>query len=225
MMQNMILVATNNPHKLSELRRILPGVDLRKPADLGLELRAAETGSTYLENALIKAEALAELASTLKPDAEPRRQGQEGGGWVILADDSGLEVDALDGRPGIYSARYGTQEGGEDLDDTGRTERLLTELADSENRRAAYHCSVVLLAGRELLAAHATWPGRIAGEITPGGTGFGYDPVFIPEDHSEPVSLMTEAAKAGESHRARATRRVAAAAAAWPAGRLAGLHR
>ncbi len=176
---------------------------------------------------MIKAQALAGLAQNAGAGIVPRAgsPGAGGGPLLILADDSGLAVDALAGRPGIHSARYGTEEQGEDLGDEGRTERLLSEMAGADDRRAAYHCSVVLLAGQELIAAHAVWPGRISREIARGGTGFGYDPVFVPEDRTDPVSMMSEAEKAGESHRARATLRVAAAASAWPAGRLSGLHR
>lgn len=194
-----------------------------------MDLSIEETGSTYLENAMIKARALQELvhnsANPLRADtgSAAGRPSEGPSEVLVLADDSGLEVDALGGKPGIYSARYGTTERGGDLGDAGRTQLLLTELGDEANRGAAYHCSVVLIAGRELVAAHAVWPGRIGMEPVSGGTGFGYDPVFIPEDRAEPVSLMSEADKASESHRARAVLRVARAAAAWPGARRGGL--
>jgi XTP/dITP diphosphohydrolase len=122
-----LVLATNNPGKVRELRRLLEGAgfDIATPAELGIALDVDETGTTYAENALLKARAFANAS-----------------GLLALADDSGIEVDALDGRPGVYSARYG----GPALDDEGRTALLLHELEGipREKRTARYRAIVAL---------------------------------------------------------------------------------
>jgi XTP/dITP diphosphohydrolase len=191
-----LLLATTNPGKLREFRRLLDGCgfDLVSPADVNVSLDVEEHGETYAENATTKARAYAEEA-----------------GLPALADDSGIEVDALSGGPGMRSARYG----GDGLDDEGRTALLLRELAEvPDERRTARYRAVVAVAfpapnGSEVALFHGTQEGRIARE--PRGTGgFGYDPVFLVGDGRTQAEL-SDAEKDAISHRGQAMR----AAAAW----------
>ncbi len=193
---NQLLIATTNPGKLAELAALaadLAGVVVR-PADLGLELRVPEMGTSWLENAAAKAQAYARSA-----------------GLPALADDSGLEVDALDGEPGLHSARWCS--GG----DTERWQRLLALMDDVPwERRTARYRAVTAIAwpdGRTI-SAEGTVAGRIAWRAR-GRGGFGYDPVFLVEDggyagHVSMAELPAEE-KNVISHRARAVRQLLAA--------------
>ncbi len=183
-----VVLATGNVGKLREMSALLAplGLELLTQSSLGIH-PAAETGTTFLENALIKARHGARLAQL-----------------PAIADDSGIEVDALDGRPGVYSARFA----GEGASDHENLQKLLTELHDvpAEFRQARYHCVIVFVRNaqdREPLVAHGTWEGLIATE--PRGTGgFGYDPIFIPAGlHSTAAQLPPEQ-KNKLSHRAQA---------------------
>jgi XTP/dITP diphosphohydrolase len=172
------VLASRNPHKLAELRRALPAWDLRAPDDVA-DPAPEETGTTFLENARLKAA----WGRRLADDAE----------WA-LGEDSGIEVDALGGRPGIESARW-AEDG---------VARLLDELAGAGRRHARYVCSLVALApdGREL-AVEGTLAGEIA--LAPrGDEGFGYDPIFVPDGETSTVAELGDAWKARHSHRARA---------------------
>ena len=173
-------LCSGNPHKLDELRSALPGWRLEL---LGADGFPAEDGSTYYENARTKA-----------------RFGREVGdptAWM-LGEDSGLEVDALGGRPGLHSARWA---GDEDPID-----RLLRELDGIEDRRGRYVCELVAISpeGEELRGT-----GRLEGRIAQarrGSEGFGYDPIFVPEGEERTVAELGDAWKAEHSHRARAAR-------------------
>jgi len=179
-----LVVATGNPGKLVELRELLVGLDLelRSLADLGLP-SPEETGSTFAENAGLKARAAAALAKT----------------WA-LGDDSGLCVDALSGAPGLHSARYAAT-------DEARRARLLDALAGvpPERRGAHFFCAAALCApdGRVFRAE-----GRIYGSIAtaPRGTnGFGYDPIFLPDETpGRTLAELPSAEKNRLSHRGRA---------------------
>ena len=193
MAQETLLIATNNAHKVTELRRILGEADvtLVTPADAGIELDVEETGETFEENARLKARAFCAAS-----------------GLPSLADDSGIEVDALGGRPGVRSARYG----GDGLDDTDRTQLLLDELADvPEERRACRYRVVLVLArpdGSEEVVDGAC-EGRAA--FAPvGENGFGYDPVFYVPRFGRTMAQLDPAEKDAISHRGQATRRMAA---------------
>ena len=186
----MVLVATGNPGKLAEFRRLLGGIATVSPAELGLEgLRVAETGSTFHDNALLKARAYAGAS-----------------GRVSLADDSGLEVDALGGAPGVTSARYG----GEGLDDGGRCRLLLRALAGVPRgeRGARFRCCLVAAApdGRTA-AAEGVCEGRIL-EAPAGGGGFGYDPVFHSHEAGRGMAELSPGEKGAVSHRGRALRAI-----------------
>jgi XTP/dITP diphosphohydrolase len=182
-----LLIATTNPGKLREFRNLLSGSgwEVISPDHLNLRLDVAETGATYVQNATIKAVAYAEAS-----------------GLVALADDSGLEVDALSGEPGIYSARYG----GPGLSDRDRVELLLEKLRDvpDANRTARFRAAVVIATpdGRQF-TGEGTVEGRILHESR-GSNGFGYDPVFLLPERGVTTAELEPAVKDSLSHRARA---------------------
>jgi XTP/dITP diphosphohydrolase len=188
-----ILLATNNPGKVREFRRLLEpfAITAVTPAELGLQLDVPEDGLSYADNAIIKARAFAAA-----------------GEMTALADDSGIEVDALDGRPGMYSARYG----GPALDDRGRVAHLLAELEGvPDARRTARYRAVVAVAfhpdGRPPITFEGVQEGRI-GHTPRGERGFGYDPVFLLED-GRTQAEATDGEKDRISHRAGAVRAAA----------------
>ena len=184
-----LLVATNNPGKLREFRALLGPLDLAAPGDLDLDLEVKENGGSFEANATFKARAFAAAS-----------------GLVALADDSGLEVDALGGAPGIYSARYG----GAALDDMGRCRLLLEQLAEAGgSRRARFRCFLVAAApdGRTC-RAEGVCPGSIA-PAPAGDEGFGYDPVFYLPRLRRTMAQVPAGIKNRISHRARALRSMA----------------
>ena len=191
-----IVLASNNPHKMREFRRLLPTYSLRRPADVGLDFRHQESGSSFLQNALGKAHAL--------------RQ-QSGGQLAVIADDSGICVNALQGAPGIFSARYGNDHSTQTLNDRDRCQLLLQALAETEDRRAYYVCCVVLLhAAERITIVQEIWPGEIATTYSSGRHGFGYDPIFYLPDLGKTVAEIGDAEKDRLSHRGRALRGVGA---------------
>lgn len=189
-MQPKLLIATNNAIKLEEFQEIFASlaVAITYPAAAGLQLDPAETGLTFAENAIIKALAFARITAL-----------------PVLADDSGLEVDALDGEPGIYSARYG-QTAKDDY--VGRYRLLLAKLAAKnvpwDKRTARFRCVIALARQGQLLSAVE---GRVEGFITyapKGSNGFGYDPVFFIPELNQTLAELPSAQKHRISHRGRA---------------------
>ena len=187
-----ILAATKNAGKLSEMSGLLEGLpfDLRSLNEFENIIEPEETGATFAENAALKA-------------AHYARQT----GLAAVADDSGLEVEALGGAPGVYSARYG----GPMASDAERIWKLLREMQDSgsENRSARFVCAMALAnaAGEIIFQAEGICRGRIA--LTPGGqNGFGYDPVFIPEGYAATFGELSGEIKSKLSHRARAIEKI-----------------
>jgi len=182
-----LLIATNNPGKQREYHELLADldVDLCTLRGQGLSIVVREDGSSYAENARIKAEAYAQAS-----------------GMLTLADDSGLEVDALGGEPGVHSARYG----GGGSSDTGRYELLLQRLGGvpQEKRTARFRCAIVLVTrDGKRYNAEGTCEGVIAFE--PRGThGFGYDPVFYLPEHGHTMAELPSEVKNCVSHRGRA---------------------
>jgi XTP/dITP diphosphohydrolase len=182
-----LVVATGNPGKLRELRELLAGLALEilPQAELGVP-SPPETESSFLGNALLKARHAARLT-----------------GAVAVADDSGLEVDALGGAPGVWSARYA----GEGADDAANNARLLEALADvPAPRRARYRAVIVLVRGAHdpaPLVAEGVWEGRIA-TAPRGSGGFGYDPLFVVGDGELTAAQLPAAVKNRLSHRAQA---------------------
>jgi XTP/dITP diphosphohydrolase len=183
-----VVLASGNPGKLRELAELLAprALSVVPQRAFGIE-SAEETGSTFEENARLKALHAAQHA-----------------GLAALADDSGLEVDALGGRPGVWSARFA----GPDASDEDNLRLLLRELAavPEERRTARYRCVIVFVRGPEdqkPLVARGTWEGRIAREPR-GDGGFGYDPVFVAAGDERTAAQLTAAEKNALSHRAQA---------------------
>lgn len=180
-----IIAATKNKGKIREISEILGALDIEviSQADAGIDVDIVETGTTFIENARIKAQAV----SLLCDDA-------------VLADDSGLCVDALGGAPGVFSARYS----GENATDSENTSKLLDALSGETNRDAYFEAAIVLIFpdGRELSAS-----GRSMGRITTepfGGGGFGYDPVFFSTELGKTFGEASDEEKNKVSHRAKA---------------------
>lgn len=182
-----IVLATGNPGKLGEIQRILGdlGVEIIPQTELGVD-DADETGESFVENALIKAR----HASLLT-------------GLPAIADDSGLVVDALDGRPGVYSARYS----GADATDESNIDKLLQEMRGipGERRTAAFHCCAVFVSTDDStsLVAEGRWTGRIL-EQRRGTGGFGYDPVFFDPECGRTAAELGPELKNVRSHRGKA---------------------
>ena len=183
-----IILATGNPNKAREFEQLFEGIHI-DPMPESFVL-PPETGGDFEANARLKVEAVRK--QYLADDSIP---------W-IMADDSGLEVSALGGAPGIYSARYA----GEDATDVDNVNRLLDELSDASDRSAHFVCVIVCWSpdGREFVA-RGDFDGEIAREPH-GAFGFGYDPVFIPDKYSLTVSELSAEEKNHISHRARAAR-------------------
>lgn len=180
-----ILIASRNAHKIQEIREIfnLPGVEWVSTADIPGLPDVEEDGDTFEANALKKAVELARAT----------------GLWA-LADDSGLEVAALDNAPGVFSARYA----GEPSNHANNNAKLLRELADKPDRSARFRCVVALSdpSGR-VETVSGSCPGRII-EALRGTKGFGYDPLFVPEGHAQTFAEMGSELKNRLSHRGRA---------------------
>lgn len=183
-----IVFATNNQHKLQEIREILsPEFEIVSLKEIGCHEDIPETGNTLEENALQKARYISERYHI-----------------SCFADDTGLEVEALGGAPGIYSARYA---GGEGHDSEANMRKLLSEMEGKENRRARFRTAICLIeSGKEYL-----FEGIVQGNIIEarrGTAGFGYDPVFQPEGYAETFAEMGNEEKNKISHRARAVQQL-----------------
>lgn len=179
------VLASHNPGKLKELSAILTtlNVEVVSPADLGIDVEVEETGTTFAENAMLKAKAICAAANL-----------------PAIADDSGLCVDALNGGPGVYSARYG----GEGLDDRGRTMLLLSSMRGQTSRAAHFACAIACaFPNGDTLTAEGRCDGAIA--FAPIGTeGFGYDPVFLIPALAKTFAQLSAEEKSAISHRGRA---------------------
>ena len=184
------VLATHNPGKLQEMGEILRdlGVEVVSPAALGIPVDVEETGTTFLENALLKAKAICRAANL-----------------PAIADDSGLCVDALNGAPGVYSARYG----GEGLDDRGRCMLLLNSLRGATTRAAHFSCAVACaFPNGDTLTAEGRCDGSIA--YAPlGDGGFGYDPVFLLPGTGKTFGQLSQEEKSAVSHRGKALKEFA----------------
>lgn len=193
MEKNTIIIATSNPNKAREFSRLLPGVEVL-PMPEGIEL-PEETGTTFEENARLKARSVLEQLREM-----PGSPLASSGNFWVMADDSGIEIDALGGAPGIYSARYA----GEDATDTDNVDKLLKELEGRDDRGARFVCVLVCVSetGEELVA-NGYFEGNIA-DSPRGRSGFGYDPVFIPLEKKLTVAEISAEEKNRISHRARA---------------------
>lgn len=183
-----VVLASNNPHKLEEIRKITEQfrMELILPSQLGLHIEVEENGTTFEENSLLKAKAVMEAT-----------------GLPVVADDSGLAVEALNGEPGVYSARYGFDER---LDDRGRMELLLKNMAavPDGKRQAKFVCVITFLTPEgQIIQARGEVHGQILHRPT-GENGFGYDPVFYYPPLGKTMAEMTPEEKNRISHRAEA---------------------
>lgn len=191
-----VVVATGNPHKVTEIEAILskalPDVRFVALGELGDFPDPVENGADFFENALIKARAAVD----------------ETGLPMAIADDSGLCVDALDGAPGIFSARWAGEHGNDDANND-KLERLMADVPD-EKRGARFHSTVVLVRGDEVLRGDGDCEGTIGHERR-GGNGFGYDPLFLPADTpGKTMAELSPAEKNAISHRFHALEDLAA---------------
>ena len=196
-----IVLASSNPGKLAEFNALLAasGLDIVAQASLGIS-DAAETGCTFVENALLKA-----------------RHAARASGLPALADDSGLCVAALDGAPGLHSARYAGTHG----DNAANNAKLLRELAEvpDAQRGAFFICVLVLLRHADdptPFIVEARWPGRVLRELR-GVQGFGYDPLFLPDGQRVSSAELEPALKNQLSHRGQALAQLGARLPAWRA--------
>jgi len=195
-----IVFATNNKHKLSEIRSILgDSIEVLSLKDIGCDADIPETGKTLEENALQKAQFIYDHYH-----------------MDVFADDTGLEVEALNGAPGVYSARYA---GGEGHDSEANMTKLLNELGENNNRRARFRTVIALILKKNVCPCGCTsikeihqFDGIVEGEIIRerrGGEGFGYDPIFKPDGYDKTFAELGMDIKNHISHRARATAKLA----------------
>ncbi|MDN0052965.1 non-canonical purine NTP diphosphatase [Bacteroides caecigallinarum] len=187
-MMKKLVFATNNAHKLEEIRAILGDkVEILSLNDIDCHADIPETADTLQGNAVLKAQYI-----------------YDNYGLDCFADDTGLEVEALNGAPGIYSARYA---GGEGHDSEANMKKLLSEMQDKDNRKARFRTVICLIEdGKEHF-----FEGIVNGSIIrerKGGAGFGYDPVFVPDGYSETFAEMGNDEKNKISHRARAVQKL-----------------
>lgn len=182
-----LVFATNNKHKLQEVRDIIgSGVEILSLADINCNDDIPETADTLDGNALIKARYIYEKYNV-----------------NCFADDTGLEVDALDGAPGVYSARYA----GDGHDSEANMRKLLENLTGKNNRYAQFRTVIALIIDGEEKLFNGIVKGRITEEKR-GDSGFGYDPIFVPEGYSESFAQMDSSTKNSISHRYRATKQL-----------------
>ncbi|KKB91257.1 nucleoside-triphosphate diphosphatase [Bacillus sp. CMAA 1185] len=185
------IIATHNPGKVKEFKEILEprGYDVKSLAEIGFTEEIEETGHTFEENAILKAEAVAKAVNKM-----------------VIADDSGLSIDNLGGRPGVYSARYA----GEQKDDQANIEKVLSELKgiEKEQRTARFRCALaVSIPSEETKTVEGHVEGYIAEEPR-GEYGFGYDPIFIVKDKDKTMAELTSDEKNKISHRADALKKL-----------------
>ena len=186
MSKGRIIFATKNNHKMKEIREILDGrgYEILSMSEAGVDIDVVEDGTTFEENALIKSRTIRDYVK----DA------------IVLSDDSGLEVEALGGEPGIYSSRYAEN-------DAARIAKVLKNLEGKENRRARFVCVIAIAINGEVIE---TFEGEVKGTIVDaprGSNGFGYDPIFMPDGYDMTFGEMSDELKNKISHRADAVRK------------------
>lgn len=198
-----LFLASGNKHKQREMQEILPDYEILIPSDIGIDFNPEETGKTFYENSLLKARSLWNLVH------EP-----------VLADDSGICVEALDNEPGIYSARYAGPlymhgyPDGRKINQDEQNESLIKQLNDtkSKNRNCFYVCSMVLLFNPEkFFIAQETFEGKLIEDLSQqaGSDGFGYDPIVYLPEYKKTVAELTAEEKNKISHRGKAARQIA----------------
>ena len=186
-----IVLASNNMHKVKEFKEILTNFEILTLKEVGFNEEIIEDGSTFYENSLIKARTVGEFLK------------EKGLNYSVLADDSGLEVDALNGAPGVYSARYAG-----DGDDEHNNDKLLKNLEGVKDRKAKFICCMVYYVSEE---ENYSVTGETSGEILlerEGKNGFGYDPIFYSYDLNKSLGVATDEEKNSISHRSRALKEI-----------------
>ena len=189
--RKIIVVASNNKHKIKEIKEILTNYDIISLDDIGFNDEIEENGKTFKENAMIKAQTIHKYL---------KKSGKE---YIVLADDSGLCVDSLNGEPGVYSARYAGVHG----DEQSNRNKLLKNLEGKE--RAAYFCCTIVIIYPD--DKYQIFEGKTYGEITKeeiGQNGFGYDCIFYSNDLKKTFGEASEEEKNSVSHRARAIEKI-----------------
>ena len=182
-----IYFASGNDHKRKEIEALFPSYEIVLPKDEGIEFNPVEDGMSFVENASIKAKALWDIVHA-----------------PTLADDSGLSVDALSGRPGIYSARYGEKDG-KRLEDSERNKLLLSELRDVQDRSAHFVSALVFIFDENrTYSIEERVDGKIA-YVPSGSHGFGYDPIFIIDGIERNMAELSDEEKNIYSHRAKSS--------------------
>ncbi|WP_338750483.1 XTP/dITP diphosphatase [Bacillus sp. FJAT-52991] len=186
-----VIIATKNKGKAKEFAEMFAsfGMNVKTLLDYPEYADVEETGETFEENAILKAEEICKLT-----------------GRLVIADDSGLMIDALDGRPGVYSARYA----GEEKSDEANIQKVLEELRDvpSEKRTARFYCALAIaMPGKETTTVAGTCEGRIT-EEKQGTNGFGYDPIFYVEQFEATMAQLTPETKNSISHRGQALKKL-----------------
>lgn len=181
-----LILATHNEHKSQEFRDILPQYSVQTLLDLGHNEEIEETAINLEGNSFLKAETIFKRY-----------------GYVVISDDSGLEVDALNGAPGVYSARYA----GEPRNDQRNTEKLLDELKGTSNRKAQFRTVITLMSAENSFQFEGIVSGTIT-KIPRGKAGFGYDPVFMPEGYQQTFAELAADVKNIISHRANAIKKL-----------------
>lgn len=208
-MKMVLVFASNNAHKLAEVRAIMPtGVKVLSLHEIGFEQEIDETGVTLEENSMIKARTVADFISSQPSVFSSQIDG-------VFADDTGLEIDALGGEPGVYTARWylqdpGAKEAKTDLENFARNRaKALRELKDKDNRGCQFRTVITLIKFSAISDQHSALQvegivrGRMATEEY-GEGGFGYDPIFIPEGYDKTFGELPAELKNTISHRARA---------------------
>ena len=187
-----IVFASANKHKIQEISALIPSTyKLLSLEDIGITEDIPETGLTIKDNSEIKARYVAEVLIKKKLP------------WAVIADDSGLEVEALNGEPGVYSARYA----GIQKNDTANNKKLLDELAKYTNRKAIFVTTITLILNNQIFFFNGAINGTIAMEPK-GIKGFGYDPLFIPQGYQSTFAELEKDVKNKISHRAIALKKV-----------------
>lgn len=181
-----LILATHNEHKSQEFRDILPQYSVQTLLDLGHNEEIEETAINLEGNSFLKAETIFKRY-----------------GYVVISDDSGLEVDALNGAPGVYSARYA----GEPRNDQRNTKKLLDELKGTSNRKAQFRTVITLMSAENSFQFEGIVSGTIT-KIPRGKAGFGYDPVFMPEGYQQTFAELAADVKNIISHRANAIKKL-----------------
>ncbi len=209
----MILLASNNTHKIRELSAIFKDQEIMSAQTLIPDFDPEETGVSFLENSLIKAQYLYSCLNNRKDTEKFHGVSiSERKLPLIIADDSGISVDALNGEPGIYSARFGQEHG--PLNSAEQNSLLLSRLEGipaGAQRSARYICCMTILADENrIYTVQETWEGKIALEASSGTGGFGYDPIFFLPDLSCTAADISDEEKNRLSHRGKAARAIAA---------------